>query len=103
MNISKYGIMASLALSLGLLFYSCAPKSKLIEKLEVLSADGKLDCKDLEYFTAYVQQNKEDRGIAIVNRRLFKQLFPFPILAHQVSYIQLLNVICLYYTNPQYT
>lgn len=42
-------------------------------------------------------------GIAIVNRRLFKQLFPFPILAHQVSYTQLLNVICLYYTNPQYT
>ncbi|MGJ1414118.1 Crp/Fnr family transcriptional regulator, partial [Sphingobacterium multivorum] len=34
-------------------------------------------------------------GIAIVNRRLFKQLFPFPILAHQVSYTQLLNVICL--------
>lgn len=62
MKINKYGIMASLALSLGILYYSCAPKSKLIEKLEELSADGKLDCKDLEHFTAYVQQNKEDRS-----------------------------------------
>ena len=42
-------------------------------------------------------------GIAIVNRRLFKQLFPFPFLAHQASYTQLLNGVCLYYTIPQYT
>lgn len=62
MNINKYGIMASLALSFGFVYYSCGSKSKLIEKLEELSADGKLDCKDLEHFTAYVQQNKEDRS-----------------------------------------
>lgn len=42
-------------------------------------------------------------GIAIVNRRLFKQLFPFPFLAHRASYTQLLNGVCLYYTIPQYT
>lgn len=54
--------MASLAISLGTLYYSCDSKSKLIEKLEELSIDGKLDCKDLEHFTQYVQQNKENRS-----------------------------------------
>lgn len=54
--------MASLAISCSILHNSCGSKSKLFEKLEELSIDGKLDCKDLEHFTQYVQQNKEDRS-----------------------------------------
>lgn len=62
MKINKYGIMASLALSLGILYYSCDSKSKLKKKLEEMSADGELDCKDLELFTRYVQQNQDNRS-----------------------------------------
>lgn len=62
MKINKYGIMALLAISCSILHNSCGSKSKLFEKLEELSIDGKLDCKDLEHFTQYVQQNKEDRS-----------------------------------------
>lgn len=65
--------------------------AKMVEALGV-----KLDylVKDGEY---------EQIGIAIVNRRLFKQLFPFPFLAHQASCTQLLNGACFYCTIPQYT
>lgn len=42
-------------------------------------------------------------GIAIVNRRHFKQLFPFPFLGHQASCTQLLNGACFYCTILQYT
>lgn len=62
MKINKYGITALLAISCSILHNSCGSKSKLFEKLEELSIDGKLDCKDLEHFTQYVQQNKEDRS-----------------------------------------